>query len=526
MKNNELDKLFKEKVESSEKNSFLPSDWNSFSELLSKEEGFNGLNFDDKIKNKVSGHKAKYNSDHWELLRQRLLKEDKIKRILFNSKFAEMSAIFACLLLFQLFNLGFSKKNTLEKIKITTPVKKEGYAKVTSRNKTYILSEDEKITTISEASSKEKTIDNNTIIGFEISQLSTTSSNLRSEGEIVNNIEQSTNVSSMLNTNSSSSIVLEKQSSNTLQDQVPNLIGKQTTELTSNHQLSETSKANEITNFIASESIHDLADLPKITSEKLESYPDFEPIGSKVNLQSSFTLKPRHFIQPQIHYGQSQIISSYDDVYSLSSSSSTSRNYGIGLLYSFLKNNVELQTGLRYTNRNYTPRKVSEIYQPINAETYIISLNKISLSTVDLPMNMKIFFGNRKNSSFFGKLGANFNLNLKNKYYVTDDEFNPSPNKTSFTDRSIVLTGDERLSPSSKLSEKDFTSGILDRGGFFENSFVTVSAEVGYEKMISAKTRIVTGLEYNKFFTIEGIGPNKDKLNSININLGLKYEIN
>jgi hypothetical protein len=93
MNNKEFDKSLKNKIDSLVDESDHKSDWNSFSRILKKQEGFESLNFDDKVRNYVSIHTSKYNSDHWHQLKTRLEKESRIHQHIYISKGTELFSV-------------------------------------------------------------------------------------------------------------------------------------------------------------------------------------------------------------------------------------------------------------------------------------------------------------------------------------------------------------------------------------------------------------------------------------------------
>ena len=78
----------------------------------------------------------------------------------------------------------------------------------------------------------------------------------------------------------------------------------------------------------------------------------------------------------------------------------------------------------------------------------------------------------------------------------------------------------------SKLKQKEFSPGIFNGGSFSENYFMTASLEMGVERKLNKNLTLVLGAEYSKYYMIDGIGPNKEKLNNIALNLSMKHYLN
>ena len=71
---------FKEKLKEKMPSANSRSDWNDFSKLLQQQEGFENLDFDEKVKHQALKHTSSYSSDHWLRLKKRLEKEEENSR--------------------------------------------------------------------------------------------------------------------------------------------------------------------------------------------------------------------------------------------------------------------------------------------------------------------------------------------------------------------------------------------------------------------------------------------------------------
>ncbi|MBK9688862.1 MAG: hypothetical protein IPO65_14345 [Saprospiraceae bacterium] len=192
-------------------------------------------------------------------------------------------------------------------------------------------------------------------------------------------------------------------------------------------------------------------------------------------------------------------------------------------MFCFQKNDIETITGFRYTRRTHEPAAIVEKYGAFLTNYYDISLDKIGYDIVELPLGVKYHFKKGKKTSWYLKSGISANLTLANHYTITNklSGYQPlTPNNVGY------VSEKDNKSFSSRLSEKEFNPGLLQGGKLSENWFVTVSAELGLERKLNENHSLVMGAEFNKFYMIDGIGPNKEKLNGFAINVGLKKLIN
>ena len=84
---------FKEKLKEKMPSANSRSDWNDFSKLLQQQEGFENLDFDEKVKHQALKHTSSYSSDHWLRLKKRLEKEEQLHQHIYISKTIELFSV-------------------------------------------------------------------------------------------------------------------------------------------------------------------------------------------------------------------------------------------------------------------------------------------------------------------------------------------------------------------------------------------------------------------------------------------------
>ena len=231
----------------------------------------------------------------------------------------------------------------------------------------------------------------------------------------------------------------------------------------------------------------------------------------------------KKYIMPIVSAGVGITQSGFDPIYNLKSYSTYSSQFAGGLMLGFQNDELETTTGLKYTRRTHTPAAIVETYGDFLNNYYEISLDKIGYDIVEIPVAAKYHFKKGGKTSWYAKAGVSANLTLANHYTITNKPAGLQPLAPSNV--GYVSDGDGK-STSARLSEKAFNPGLLQGGKLAENWFLTVSGEVGMERKLNENHALVLGAEYSKFYWIDGIGPNKDKLNGFAINLGIKKYLN
>lgn len=461
MKNKDFDKILKDKISNDTNSS--QADWDVFSQLLRNAEGFEDINFDNSIKEKVQAHRNNVNPDHWQSLRDRLEKEEKIRRRVFTLKSLELLAL---LFLF----IGY-----------------QTYEYQKFQNTPFVFKFEEKL-------QGSKAI------------------------QSIKNI-----VATTLTSSPTALIAIEKVSEIFIPEtEITDVVENSVDEPIYRNDFSEEYKNQKLINV---EKITSLLtkDINSINKQVSNLNPEFIPYTSGIK---PLIKEKEKFISGTFSTGIGITKSSFDRVYNLKAYEAYDNQYSVGILFGKKKNNFEVSTGIRYTRRANEPARVIETYGDFLNNYYEISLNKITYNIAEVPVNFKYFFDNKGKTNYYVKAGVNANLSLHNTYTITNKPKNTPSN--ALTNTISISDGDEieGKAARSKLKQKDFSPGILNGGSFSDNYFMTASLEVGVERKLSKNNTLVLGAEYSKYYMIDGIGPNKEKLNNIALNLSLKHYIN
>jgi uncharacterized DUF497 family protein len=495
MSNKELEEILKEKLNQESGSHQEQPDWDVFSKILQNSEGFEKIGFDDdKVSEKLNKHTVAFSETHWQLLKERLIKEEQIRKKLFTVKSLEV--IFLLLLLFTFQN--YENTNYKNSFKPSIPIVNAthnaapGFLPSTAPQSKLLNT------------SIEKTGDNAIILSRDLLAYASSTKAYKSGEKYDVFVNHDAIKNSALDLVNPQNIPLGCKNNILLND---------------GSMLFYKNQQHKIFNNISA------IDVKKSSL-----------IGDKINIQLPSLILPvkpktQIFLTASLSGGLGIAHSGFDPIYKIAGYQTYSSQFGAGLLYSVKNNKFEVQSGLRYTKKNYEPNQLVETYGDIFSGFRKISLDRISYDIVDIPLSLKYFIKEGKKTSFFVKAGANINFSLANNYLVSSG---PSSEPASnFASREAISDGAE-IDKASRLSQKEFNPGLLQnvsgkKPGIFtslgNNSFITLSGELGLERKLSEKNALVFGVEYNKYYRIDGIGPNKDKLSALTLNLGVKHSL-
>lgn len=179
-----------------------------------------------------------------------------------------------------------------------------------------------------------------------------------------------------------------------------------------------------------------------------------------------------------------------------------------------LNNELQLRTGIGYKRNSYEPRKVNERYGSTEEFFKETSLDRITYDIISVPMALNLSLYKRNGWNSYLSLGAALNIITKTDYLITE---------TLRSDRSKP-NAYPRSAP--KLSEKEFVLGIADGGDISQNLYATASFGLGVEKRVSKGFSLYMQPTYYHHILNDAVGPNEDKLNSMSLQLGMKFDIN
>jgi hypothetical protein len=203
----------------------------------------------------------------------------------------------------------------------------------------------------------------------------------------------------------------------------------------------------------------------------------------------------------------------FDRVYALESYNKEALNNSYGISYAQKLKNTEIETGLTYAQRIYQPEIFTETYGQNGDFYFEKNLNKIRYDLVSIPLNLKYHFASNPNWSAYFMTGISLNIVMAASYDINQ----------------ALILGEPPVGrlKESKLDDKNFIAGFLQGDNFNENYFVSATVGFGLEKKIINNTSLYLQPSYQRQLWSDdiGIGPNKDKIHTASLQVGIKYHL-
>ena len=476
MTNQKFDDIFKSKL-SNPDNAPKSSDWEEFSKILQRSEGFEEVNFDKEIADKVKEHHAPFSDNHWQLLKERLEREQKIRTRLYFAKLSEIAAII--LLIFG--SLSYSGLTFDRAIDVDPQMFAHLYKEnVPSANQN-------KLQEIKSGKLNQETL-----------------KQLQKGTAAYKKVSVETSVVSPTYADVSETYITD------LPSRKPKIVLAATPKFNGHFTSISAHKQAE---SVAEEMALATSDLVAVTPA-INTLPIYKP-----ELYAS-TLTKSEF-RPFIGSGINIIRSPFDDVYQNEAATLISRQDKAGFYYAIGTDHLKMTTGLEYNRMKYNPVSVIETYGSLRDGLKQTSLKSIAFQSARIPVGIKYdFLGRKEKRKVSPYVNANVGINgVLTSEYLIDEEVLPS-------DFRQIDSGTKRSSNNSKLSNKEFNPGILQRGELVSNLYLDANLEAGIETRITKNIRLTTGISYSRFLASKGLGPNGDRHDNVTLNIGLNYALN
>ncbi|MBK9254305.1 MAG: hypothetical protein IPM42_02330 [Saprospiraceae bacterium] len=502
-----------------------PGDWSSFEHLLDAENDFqdleNDMEFDAKVQESVEYYAVPYSSGHWNYMKEVLETLLKRKLKIYTVKSFEFCAVL--LILFTIYNLSELRQNRIPENKplllaydsgeytsenafsdtdkrIQSGTEKPDFKHgklnqtIVNRTKNHIaISSREEILTKAQPENlsqeqivqvnQSQVIDSNTIAHFDFAEFE---NEIAMDSKIIlNNSDQE--VESFQDVRSK---LLDISSLNK---------DFYTLKLASifDHQIS----ADSIIACLLNRQISMAEEDPVLLQ--------LEPLGHNEDfVRSSFGI----YYSADVNL----INTPFDKVYSVASYNKEAFNNSYGFNLSFRKNYWSWDAGLKYTTLKYRPQLIKEQHNQIADNFFETSLDEIAYNILSLPAGIKLHMVKNKSWDAYLSLGSTLNL-------ITDAEYEITTKIKQGRNASRSLDTDLRL-----IDEKKFTPGYFENGSFKDNYFVTAGFGFGIEKTLYQRSSLYLQSQYNRHLISAdiGIGPNKDKIHTLSLQIGARVILN
>ena len=520
MNNKRFDDVIKDKLE----HHTPPGDsdvWSSFeSKLDTHQTQHHEGSFDENVKKHLLSHRPPYNSEHWRLMKTEITTIEERKNTVFVTKILELAAIF--LIVFTITQLPFIDKT--EDIKVL-----ELYATQTKSSKETVPAKENAVSISDLKKIRVKPI-NSSILKNDVS--SNEISNI-SEDKV---IQASLNVSEL----NSATPESEKISYSDVVPEVP-----KTSETADLLTVKDPQSVSGPTKQTVSPSI-DSDFIPSLMTKIAENELIITPIAEDKGLQSrdEVVFNPiaeREFLMPEsemavmipIHRPSitkkpnlgfslwaaqdvNLINTPFDKLYSLASykKEALSDSYGVNISRQY--GLLEIQTGLGYMYKEYQPKKVIDAYGEFGENYFEKSLNRIAYDLATIPFNIKYHGIHGKGWSAYLMAGAALNIIVNADYDIVETLVRGKPSAGRY------------LPDVARLDKKPFITGIFNGDNFKNNYYATIGFGFGIEKSIFRQTSLYIQPSYFRHVLSNdiGIGPNKDKIHTSSLQVGIKTLIN
>lgn len=216
----------------------------------------------------------------------------------------------------------------------------------------------------------------------------------------------------------------------------------------------------------------------------------------------------------QLNVDYNYIMTPYDNALSVKSYEHAALGYGAGLATSLGLGRWDLELGANYISRKYTPKPISERVGNILDGYLNFELDKIELNLLNIPLHIRYYFKTKKKTEVFLSGGASMNVAMQANYF----------RKAEFASRQRtpdLTKADQLLEETLINTQKIYSLGFIDGGNFLENRFFTADLGLGIERKISHRYSIFGQANYQHFLD-SGIGPNKDRFNSLSLSAGAR----
>lgn len=214
--------------------------------------------------------------------------------------------------------------------------------------------------------------------------------------------------------------------------------------------------------------------------------------------------------------------SPFDPVYEIDSYNTLNTNFNISAKMYKEIGPIELYAGLGYSKTSYEPLIIEETYKNQNQQFKQASLENIGFNTLNVPAGVKYNLLNQDKYQLYAAAGVIVNIIAQADYEVYDNYITTATGSRAPS----TPTFKPEINQRALLSQKEFKNGILHGGSLLDNLYATASIGVGLIKDVSKNTSVFIEPKYSHFISSQGLGPNLDKVHSVSVDFGVRYQLN
>ncbi|MFK7772606.1 MAG: hypothetical protein AB8F94_10720 [Saprospiraceae bacterium] len=187
--------------------------------------------------------------------------------------------------------------------------------------------------------------------------------------------------------------------------------------------------------------------------------------------------------------------------------------YGGGFALGFQLKRFLIETGASYNFISYQQREEANIIGSVARGFVEEQWDDAELNMVQVPLNIQYSFLVKNKWRMYSLTGVSINMALQNNFnFQLEDQQNTQSRSISLDESEIA-------------NEASLYKGILEGGGFRENSYLTANLGFGVERKFTYRWSLFLQPIYRRHFLIDGIGPNEDRIHSSSVRFGAKVKI-
>ncbi|NRB48578.1 MAG: hypothetical protein HRU41_12955 [Saprospiraceae bacterium] len=200
--------------------------------------------------------------------------------------------------------------------------------------------------------------------------------------------------------------------------------------------------------------------------------------------------------------------------------------YSGGITFSWGNKKWEMESGLIYSSKKYLPLPLSEIDYSLTNGISGEQLKSFEYDMVSIPLNFRHHFIPNGKWRFYYTAGVSMHTVMQADYFVKSPTRPQPVGPPSNFGAPIPPNNNDTKAGVEKSA---FTKGLLQGGGFEQNTFFTANLGIGLERYISHRTSLFAQPQYQHtvLYLVEngGVGPFQDKINTMRLIFGMRVKL-
>lgn len=217
-----------------------------------------------------------------------------------------------------------------------------------------------------------------------------------------------------------------------------------------------------------------------------------------------------------------QVKTSKDPIYPLPEQTQLDQNLAIGFEWEEKTGENALGFTAGYQQWGYVAPQFTEIYRGDGIQDLqFIQLKQIQFDLINFGLFARKYISSSSEWEFFIHFGGGFRLALRSNYRVQSGDLSAiDASPGDLTEQEI-----ENLPKSPLLFNKNFQEGLFQGGSINENSFMSIDIGGGIIYHLSGEWHLQLSPTLNLSPFTDGLGPNRDRVQSLTFQLQIKRTI-